>query len=446
MVKAPSSHGLDRKYRPWRRGKSQNSHRRSSLKQQLRGHQRALQRATQEEHRETLREKIRVLEEEIQCKQQAERERKHAKQSHGTRFLERQKLVRMERNVRKNPNLSESQRELQLMKIALDQAYVAHYPLERRYDPLFRHGVRVVDATSQLVKRARIRQRILEEEFAESEQPKSGIKPWISPDQYQRVHAFIIARGVEWSVEHEREYFGELSSTTDRTTNGTMEVKNDNRFKELGKHEELLAAADKAELELDDDDNGVFETTQSDDDELDAKPSNGKNISSRTDASMKKQIKNDTERESSASPMVKRDNEERNTSDDDSTSSDSSSKSSVSSNSDSTTNNSSDSEEDSRTSQSGGNVKEEEERMQDKHNKTDEVVDNNEDDDFLVPIKESQDEMEQLNIFSRPMESIPAIDQVKGDKSKGWATQKQRPSKFKQQQQHQRKRKVGHNR
>ena len=64
-MKVPTKHGLDRKFKPWRKGKSSNSNKRSSLKQQLRGHERLLAKITKsgnsDEKTKELREKIAAL-------------------------------------------------------------------------------------------------------------------------------------------------------------------------------------------------------------------------------------------------------------------------------------------------------------------------------------------------------------------------------------------------
>ena len=94
IVKAPTKHGLDRKFKPWRRGKSEKSNKRSSLKQQLRGIERLLQKQPQEEteRRDELQKKIAALKQEIGDKQKVIQEKKHAEKSHGQRFMDRQRV------------------------------------------------------------------------------------------------------------------------------------------------------------------------------------------------------------------------------------------------------------------------------------------------------------------------------------------------------------------
>lgn len=94
IVKAPTKHGLDRKFKPWRRGKSEKSNKRSSLKQQLRGIERLLQKLPEgdKERRDELENKVTTLKQEIDEKQKVIQEKKHADKAHGQRFLDRQRV------------------------------------------------------------------------------------------------------------------------------------------------------------------------------------------------------------------------------------------------------------------------------------------------------------------------------------------------------------------
>ena len=90
---------------------------------------------------EELRNGIALLKDQIAQNEQKEKERRNAVESHGVRFLERQRLVRMERTARKT--IEGSQLENELVRIALDQVYVAHFPHDvSKYQPIFRKGVR----------------------------------------------------------------------------------------------------------------------------------------------------------------------------------------------------------------------------------------------------------------------------------------------------------------
>jgi hypothetical protein len=412
MVKAPSSHGLDRKFKSWRRGKSENAKPRGSLKQQLRNHERALNRAKEEDHKKGLLEKIRVLKEEIDGKQATEKERQHAKESHGARFLERQKLTRMERNLNNNPNLSATQKEKELVKIGLDQVYVAHYPMNIRYLPLFTKVVRRVDPAKVLAQRAKTRQRILAEQFSDSPQtPKTETKSWISVEQYDRVKTIA---GQGWSVERERETFGEASSAEAAREAGGAD---DDRFNAQSQHEDLLAAAEKAEAQLDKEEDAKEEeevgvsgrTKTSKNDESSSSSSDDDSTSSGSAPSKKKK---------NTEPIAEVNNGKRKLNEESSSSDDSSSASSSS---------------DDDNSIASSSIK----KAAASEPKNDAIITEAtdktyamEDDDFLMPVAESSDDAN-LNVFAKPQEHMSAIDSAKGDKSQGWATQRQRPGQFK---------------
>jgi gas vesicle protein len=77
----PSKHGLERKFKPWRKGKSQKkSASKSSLKNQLRSQQRFLSKLGEDntEARATIEARIRDLEGEISGKHQVQHEKKNA--------------------------------------------------------------------------------------------------------------------------------------------------------------------------------------------------------------------------------------------------------------------------------------------------------------------------------------------------------------------------------
>jgi hypothetical protein len=101
---------------------------RGSLKSQLRGQERLLTKLLHEEtdRRREIERRIQELKTEIQQKQVVEKERQHAKESNGLRFLERQRLTRAERSTRKllssSSTLEERERyETELRRIALEQ-------------------------------------------------------------------------------------------------------------------------------------------------------------------------------------------------------------------------------------------------------------------------------------------------------------------------------------
>jgi hypothetical protein len=458
MVKAPSSHGLDRKFKSWRKGKSENpkAKNRTSLKHQLRGQTRLLTKVTDEDHRKVLQTQIDTLKAEIGAKEQVEQERVNAQKSHGTRFLERQRLVRLERNVRKNPNLSDETKEAEYLKIALDMAYVAHFPHDVvKYMPIFHKGTRVVDSGRHLNRRAMTRKRVLAN-AATGAEPRVS---WISSDMYNRLPQ------QEWTLELETATFaGEGTESGAAGGNSEGGASSDNRFggNNMESSAALLEAAEEIETKLDQE-----ETLQSkkDAEKKAADSSSGSDSidsdSSSPDPPLKKTVaKNEaattgnkrkskdvdsssgsdsTDSDSSSpDPPLKKDvskkratttdkKKEVNSDSDDSSDSGSSyskgednvkSKGKGKADSDSSDSDSSDSS-DSSDEEADVKVKEVEPP------KVDEIME--EVDDFLVPAVEGQEQ----DFFANAKSNIPTRQELKGDKSKGWATQNQRPGEFK---------------
>lgn len=221
MVKAPST---STKFKPWRRGVNKKS--KGSLKHQLRGQERLLQKASTEEQRAAIRGRIEELGQQRTVKQEQDRRRLNAKKSHGTRFLERQKLTRLLRK--------ETADDVRL-RLILDLVYVAHFPNAVAYMKLFRQGQRVRDLSSKpLAKRARIRDQILRS-LACEQVPRVD---WIEPEQYRMVPS-------SWTVEQERTFFGQdsasnLSASDNRFEMATMSVS----------HQRLLRAAEEVDEQV----------------------------------------------------------------------------------------------------------------------------------------------------------------------------------------------------
>jgi rRNA-processing protein Efg1 len=232
MPRPPSKHGLEKKFKSWRRGKSKNASTSSSLKHQLRGHERLLSKVEESdtERRTAIMEKIQQVKAEIDSKQRIEMERKNATASHGVRFLERTRLVRMEKQIK-----SSSNDERELFKIALDQVYVAHFPKDIKYLPLFKKGnERSIDEGKALFRRAVTRNRIFKEL---SSYPRVN---WISEEQYSRLPN-------AWSIQLEQEVFGgRKKSDTDKHS----ALVSDDRFTFNQDHNRLLDEAEKLESSL----------------------------------------------------------------------------------------------------------------------------------------------------------------------------------------------------
>lgn len=456
IAKPPTKHGLDRKYKPWRRGKSEKSNKRSSLKQQLRGLERLLQKLPDEDttRREELQTKIRALQLEIEDKQKVLLEKKNAEKAHGQRFLDRQRLTRLERTARKL-NDNDKTRESELLKIALDQVYVAHHPTDVKYMPLFRKGERVIDTSRQLYRRAVTRRRILRE-LAQTKERAA----WIAQDQYDRLPK------EEWTIQDEERIFGGTI-----TRQGLKEIKQqklqasteDSRFAMAPQHQAVLQAAEQLEAELEEEENeSSSDASSSDGDEGAIKAASRQKEQKTT---TKIVAKNDEESEDSSHDSDSDDSdsddvdplkrlEKGKTSAQDkgqvkkiqekSESSDSSSSDSDFSDEDEkadreqkivnrvdrddsdTSDDSSDDEEVNDAKTENAKRKLEDQKTQPgKHNNGN---DDDEDDDFLMDTKDDEDDE---NVFSMTLKQVPALGEVRGDKSQGWATQRQRPGQFK---------------
>jgi len=189
-----SKHGLERKFKPWRKGKSSkkaaitrdagsNSAKRptnTSLKNRLRGQKRLLAKlqkdgktGKEDDGKDGnddqgssdvtvagVKQSIAQLERDIALYETREREKKNASKYHQVKFIERQKLTRLEKSVKRQlqalqldtdgASVKNQQRACQLRQqiesIAMDQLYIAFYPSDRKYVALFADGYhRVVD-------------------------------------------------------------------------------------------------------------------------------------------------------------------------------------------------------------------------------------------------------------------------------------------------------------
>ena len=304
----------------------------------------------------------------------------------------------MERNIRKNANLSSAQKERELFKIALDQVYVAHYPMDAKYLPLFSQGVRRVDHGRLLTRRAHIRQRVLLQHRPEA-------KSWISAEQYQRARSL----DGEWSVEREAQLFGQAS------TSESLAATHDERFSvPTQQHEALLAAAEKMEAELD---------QQQEEEKQSSKSSDSETSSSDEDDADPLKPQSKTPGKDQSPPETKESHNEG----DSSTSSDDSS---VSSSSESSTSSIDSSGDEAQVSKSAMKMESKDRVVDDvRYNSLNDGDDDMEDDDFFAPATNVPEE----KIFDNPKERMSASDPFKGDKSKGWATQRQRPGQFRNQ-------------
>ena len=439
MPRPPSKHGLERKYKPWRKGKSSKSSSNggastsgggasssstgSSLKHQLRGAERLLKKVVsgngndndedKNKKRKELEEKIDSLKEQIADRASVEREKDNSKKSHGLRFMERQRLVRMVRSATKTKE--------ELARIALDQIYVAHYPSDLKYIPLFKKGVRVVDDGKHLFKRALTRRNILNSIRKQKKSSNNRVN-WIPKSQYD-----MLPLDKEWTIDMERDTFGKRVKGK-ITVHGsqTVAAANDDRFGALSKQQELLleterqitSQLEKKEEELaqkddephDSEPESVGESSSDDDDDDDADPMETMDSLTTTTTTPEQQqpvvtaetIKEDKSSGSSSSSSSNGDDSDSSSSDDDS----------------------SDDSDSSSSDDDGDDDDDDELKQPPPPQKQQQQGDDDDDDfdDFLMPATDE-------NVFEKAKSE--KMDRFNGDKSQGWATQKQRPGQWK---------------
>ena len=341
------------------------------MKQQLRGQERLLTKlpADQEDRRKELQQKIDDLKLQINEKDQHLQEKKNAERSHGQRFLDRQRLVRKEKQERSGKN-----RKSELTKIALDQVYVAHHPNDVKYMPLFQKGTRVVDQSRQLYRRAVTRKRILKQ--LSSSSPPSRCD-WIPKDQYDRLPE-------DWTIQDEEKTFGGSISRM-----GIKQKKekgaDDSRFALEASHDALLQAADQIKTELDKE-----EEIDGDDEK---NPKDDESMDSVGDSSSSSDSSSDEE------DVVQKKTSDTSSDDSDSSSSEDGSQ---------------DDDVQERPTLSSQRLVQESE---------------DEEDDFLLD-GDPDGSNDGGNVFQKTSAQLPALGE-KGDKSKGWETQRQRPGQYK---------------
>lgn len=414
-MKAPTKHGLDRKFKSWRKGKSQKANKKGSLKQQLRGHQRLLSKLSEEEadRRKELEDKIRQLQSEISQKNQSLQEKKNAERAHGPRFLDRQRLTRKEKQERNN-----TKNESNLLKLALDQVYVAHHPNDIKYMPLFQKGQRVVDQSRQLYRRAVTRKRILK--LLASSSPPSHCN-WIARDQYERLPK-------DWTIQDEENMFGGSVSRKQLKQKVASQT-DDSRFALDSNHEALLQAADQLESHLKEQDNNTDGQSSSSNSDID-----NVNDTNTLQVNDEKALLSDDENEvevigeSSDSSNDSSDDSDSDSDEEEELKESEQSKSNAKVSHDDLDDDSS-SDGSSSSSDSDDSDDDNDEKVKDQPKPTSFYLDDKEEeevDDFLL----DDDENDDTNVFQNTSAQLPGLAQ-RGDKSKGWETQRQRPGQFK---------------
>ena len=370
---------------------------------------------------------------------------------HHVKFFERQKLTRLERKISKNLEEAKAAADFddvkkyegQLERVILDQLYVAFYPNDTKYMSLFTSHDHKTQ-TKQMVIRQQIFQRIQRggHQFIQENTKK---KPWVNL-------SFLVEKGIldskdydlQSSVENGKELYKEKymdKKQIDREQELQKELQKDIQKRNanilsLSSQEQSQQTQIETEKtsggSSDSDESSDHLNSSSDDDSVDKQKEgltrhNPTKTESKHDIAAVKRL-DDKNGPSSGLSKSKSDS----SSDSSSGSSSDSSSSDSDSDSDSSSNSSSDSESDS----SDGNKEDvytSENKSDSKRNLSDNDDHDDSDDDFLVA-KNLDTSPE--NVFAK----APRVDKKdfflqKGDKTKGWATQKQRPGEWKKKRQ-----------
>lgn len=296
---------------------------------------------------------------------------------------------------------------------------------------------------------------------------------WIGIDQYERLPK-------DWSIQDEESVFGGSISRTNNKNN-TKKTEEDARFTIAPNHEMLLKAAEQAKSDLlQEEEKGKdkippknvaekfvgktarqaskcdsssssssSDDSDSDNDEADplsSKATGEKRKQQRKNSSKKNFVPSDDDKKEAARPIsssketniIKKKQEEDSSSDSDSTTDDSDSDDSDPDQKlsdgknikqkhieDSSSDSDSDSTSVSSDSSSGDDDKTPPSQTNKHATTKTEDYDKKEVDDFLV------DATDDHNVFEKPSATIPALSTVRGDKSRGFETQSQRPDEYK---------------
>jgi rRNA-processing protein Efg1 len=479
MVKAPPINGYGgggksashSKFKSWRRGKSTKAKNAgkpsSSLKQQLRGLQRLQKKKSAEATEETideaqrkqeLQQRMDALQQQVENRQASEKERLNSKNSHKMRFIERQRTTRLYKQLMSQlkDQRQEERRdaiERELSKVALDQVYIAHFPLDQTsYLSIFQNGSskrRLHTNNRLLYKMASCRRRVLErlatadssldhndgaEPESNNETAESNVKKnrsqrvdWIDPSQYERIRHVTT-----WSTDQERETFGTAvvatsaaaAASSSSTTNDSHKDSLDARFQGLQPtvtQTLLLQQQEKVERELEAElaeataSGNDMEATNGDDDDDDDDLTRGDSDSSDSDDDSHSSSDSTASSTKLSAPTTKQP----------ATATDQGNDVESSDNEDSLVTDENGKSESLTTTQALRNLA--------ASKKSSQVAKNNaveeDDDDFLVEATDAG-AVADTDVFTHAKHHVPARNEAAGDKSQGWATQRQYPGQF----------------
>jgi len=379
MARVPSSHGLERKYKPWRKGKSYKAKKGGSLKSQLRSKNRLLSKVTDEEQKSKIQDDINILRGAMVVKEKEELEKKNADKYRQAKFFERQKLTRMESKMKKKISEAKAAADFEdvqkytimLEQICMDQLYVAYFPNDIKYYPLFSNGNRIVDDEKSAKKREDIRNGIIE-----------------------RIQSGKIIHKKNW-----------VNLSVLKAKGFDVDMKQPIRDKDEEKVDTRFAADNDFDTKLAS--NETKATSKISNKKADAKiESSSDSSSSDSDSDSKSETAGEKTTSAPAAPL-KTDADNIPTVGNSSSSSDSDS--------------SSDSESDSSDSDNDAETRNQVKTLAQKE---EEGMDEESDDDFLV------DDSGDADAFAKAKKEKNYLEE-RNDKSQGWKTQKQRPGEWK---------------
>ena len=312
----------------------------------------------------------------------------------------------------------------ELEQICLDQLYVAFYPNDKKYKALFVNGERTLETDHEVAEQEKILDGILKR-LKNGDIDKS--KSWVNLDLI-KAKDFSIKRSRKRLREGGTEPFESTRKISKQYVESTVgaEAEKQNQQSSIDSNENDLIERNNTDImkqkNLSKEAHGCgFSSADSDDEEVDVMDTfkGGKNkiyAQDRTD---------DDTGNGSIKPKVKTTIEENVP-----TVGDSSSDSSSIDESDSDTDNDSDSSD----------SESDDEKRDHTHltkSQIEEESDAESEDDFFVDANEG----EEKEIFANASK-LSVVDQNKGDKSKGWATQKQRPGEWKKRNDRRKKRQL----
>lgn len=444
-----------KQYKSWRKGKGGGSskdivgkkvgtagmNKGRSLKNQVRSKERFLSRLTRKQSdnetqsdkamyektkklMETVKVEIDTLKHEIQGKEDIEREKRIASKYHQVKFFERKKLTRMEKQIRKKIQEAKQATDFEdinnltseLEQICMDQLYVAFYPNDQKYVSIFGNGgVRIQDDDIKIRKqRIDIKKNILTQlKNGDISNSLLAKKSWVNCDVLKEKDFDLSLAEISVS----------LTSTSESTNrNHDEEDNNNSRNSNITTNSSKKRKITKETI-MDKKDNANDVNSKSDSDSSSSSSSGSDAADNSSDEEEDEKVDKMSRMSTSTISTNEIKPEKKIHNDEDNDSKDGSSSSSSSSSDDSSSDSSSDdSSSDSSDSDSDDEINKQEGQDGDES-----------EDDFLIDDIEQNDVKEVFAKASREALTYQDMpnEKRKGDKSRGWKTQKQRRGEWK---------------